>query len=101
MMSQSCGSRNPAHSGVAFSTRIPPNTMVPDQFNWCSNQPNNPRAPCIWTGTNMFVSARSYHPGGVNLGLGDGSVRYVSDNVDPVAFRALGSRNGNESASLP
>jgi prepilin-type processing-associated H-X9-DG protein len=86
---------NPAHGGVLFSTRIPPNTLVPDQFNWCSANPV-PRAPCIWTGTNMFVSPRSYHPGGVNLGLVDGSVRFVSDNIDPVTFRALGSRNGRE-----
>ncbi len=27
-------------------------------------------------------AARSYHPGGVNVGLGDGSVRFVSETVD-------------------
>jgi prepilin-type N-terminal cleavage/methylation domain-containing protein/prepilin-type processing-associated H-X9-DG protein len=86
---------NPAHGGVLFSTRIPPNTLVPDQFDWCSSQPV-PRAPCIWTGVNMFLSARSYHTGGVNLGLADGSVRFISDSVDPVAYKALGSRNGGE-----
>lgn len=86
---------NPSHGGVLFSTRIPPNTLVPDQLNWCSTRPV-PRAPCIWTGTNMFVSPRSYHPGGVNLGLADGSVQFLGDSVDPVVFRALGSRNGGE-----
>lgn len=86
---------NPAHGGVLFSTRIPPNTLVPDQFNWCSTNPV-PRAPCIWTGTNMFLSPRSYHLGGVNLGLADGSIRFVSDNVNPGTFQALGSRNGGE-----
>jgi len=44
----------------------------------------------------MFVSVRSYHPGGVNLGLADGSVRFVSENMDPVVFQALGSRDGCE-----
>jgi prepilin-type N-terminal cleavage/methylation domain-containing protein/prepilin-type processing-associated H-X9-DG protein len=86
---------NPAHGGVLFSTRIPPNTLVPDQLNWCSSFPV-PRAPCIWTGVNMFVSARSYHAGGVNLGLADGSVRYISDSINPVTYKALGSRNGGE-----
>ncbi len=89
---------NPAHGGVLFSTRIPPNTMVPDQFNWCSSSPV-PRAPCIWTGTNMFVSPRSYHPGLVNLGMADGSVRTISNNVNAAAFRDIGSRNGGESVN--
>ncbi len=32
----------------------------------------------------MTVTARSYHPGGVNLGLGDGSVHFVAEtsNID-------------------
>jgi hypothetical protein len=86
---------NPAHGGVLFSTRLTPNNLVPDQFNWCSSRPV-PRAPCIWTGTNMFVSARSWHPGGVNVCMADHSVRFVNDSIDPVLYRALGSRNGNE-----
>jgi prepilin-type N-terminal cleavage/methylation domain-containing protein/prepilin-type processing-associated H-X9-DG protein len=86
---------NPAHCGTLFSTRIPPNTLVPDQFDWCSSRPN-PRAPCIWTGTNIFISPRSYHPGGVNLGMADGSVRFVADAVDPATFKDLGSRAGGE-----
>ncbi|MGE3803094.1 MAG: DUF1559 domain-containing protein [Gemmataceae bacterium] len=87
---------NPSHTGgVAFSTRLPPNTPVPDQFNWCSSKPVKD-APCTWTGTNMFVLARSYHPGGVNLALADGAVRFVGNNVNPAAFRAYGSRNGDE-----
>jgi len=86
---------NPAHGGVLFSTRIPPNTMVPDRFNWCSSRPV-PRAPCIWTGSNMFLSPRSYHPGGVNLGMADGSVHFLSDSVDPDAFKATGSRDVGE-----
>jgi prepilin-type processing-associated H-X9-DG protein len=40
--------------------------------------------------------ARSRHPGGVNVALADGSVRFVSQTVDLEAWRALGSRNGNE-----
>ena len=86
---------NPAHSGVAFSTRIPPNTMVPDRINWCADHPV-PQAPCVWAGDNMFVSPRSYHQGGVNLGMADGSVGFVSDLIDARIFRAYGSRNGGD-----
>lgn len=86
---------NPAHGGVFFSTRVPPNTLVPDRFNWCGNNPVR-RAPCVWSASNMFVSARSYHPGGVNMGMADGSVRFVNDGVDALAYQATGSRNGDE-----
>ena len=85
---------NPAHSGVAFSTRQPPNTKVPDQFNWCISVKE---APCVYTATNMFVLARSYHPNGANVAFADGSVSYASNNIDPNIFRAYGSRNGGES----
>ena len=86
---------NPAHSGVCFSTRIPPNTMVPDRFNWCHPTPVE-RAPCVNTRSNMFLSARSYHPGGVSLGFADGAVRFVINEVEADLFRALGSRRGGE-----
>jgi prepilin-type N-terminal cleavage/methylation domain-containing protein/prepilin-type processing-associated H-X9-DG protein len=92
---------NPSHGGVVFTTLNPPNTSVPDIFDWCSAKPV-PQAPCISgnfdNGNNMAVSARSYHTGGVNLALADGSVRFVSNGVDPQTWRALGSRNGGEPA---
>jgi prepilin-type N-terminal cleavage/methylation domain-containing protein/prepilin-type processing-associated H-X9-DG protein len=86
---------NPAHSGVAFSTRLPPNTRVPDVFDWCSNNPP-PEAPCTWSGQYIFVLARSWHLGGVNLAMADGSVRFVPNGINPVVYKALGSRDGGE-----
>jgi prepilin-type N-terminal cleavage/methylation domain-containing protein/prepilin-type processing-associated H-X9-DG protein len=38
----------------------------------------------------------SRHTGGVNVLLGDGSVRFVRDAVELATWRALGSRNGGE-----
>jgi prepilin-type N-terminal cleavage/methylation domain-containing protein/prepilin-type processing-associated H-X9-DG protein len=38
----------------------------------------------------------SYHPGGVNLLLCDGSVRYIKDGVALNVWRALSTRNGGE-----
>lgn len=43
-----------------------------------------------------IVPASSEHPSLVNVLFGDGSARSVSDHVDLVAWRAIGTRNGNE-----
>jgi prepilin-type N-terminal cleavage/methylation domain-containing protein/prepilin-type processing-associated H-X9-DG protein len=41
-------------------------------------------------------SARSRHPGGVNVFLVDGSQRFVTDDIAQTAWRALGSMNGGD-----
>jgi prepilin-type N-terminal cleavage/methylation domain-containing protein/prepilin-type processing-associated H-X9-DG protein len=38
----------------------------------------------------------SFHPGGVNLALADGSVRFIKDSVNQTNWWALGTRNGGE-----
>jgi len=38
----------------------------------------------------------SYHPGGCNVALADASVRFVSETVDQVPWRAVGTREGKE-----
>ena len=42
------------------------------------------------------LTADSYHPGGVNILLGDGSVRFIKDSVSGVAWRALSTIAGGE-----
>ena len=42
------------------------------------------------------MAARSYHPAGINIVLGDGSVRFANNSVADVVWRALGSRNGGD-----
>ena len=44
----------------------------------------------------MIVPASSEHPGLVNVLMGDGSARPVSDHVDLGVWKAIGTRNGNE-----
>lgn len=41
-------------------------------------------------------AARSRHPGGVNVLVSDGSVNFISENIDLLTWRALGTRNGSE-----
>jgi prepilin-type N-terminal cleavage/methylation domain-containing protein/prepilin-type processing-associated H-X9-DG protein len=42
------------------------------------------------------VAARSFHTGGVNLCLADGSVRFVRDSISLDTWRAVGTRAGGE-----
>jgi hypothetical protein len=61
--------------------------------------PNARFRDCI-RGTGLdrgHMAARSFHSSGVNAVLGDGSVRYVSNNVNDLVWRAVGSKAGGES----
>ncbi|WP_437231195.1 H-X9-DG-CTERM domain-containing protein [Planctomicrobium sp. SH661] len=42
------------------------------------------------------MAARSLHTGGVHSLLGDGSVRFVSNNIHLDTWRGLSSMNGGE-----
>ena len=41
----------------------------------------------------------SFHKGGVNFACGDGSVKFLPNDIDTKLFLALGSRNGDETVS--
>jgi prepilin-type N-terminal cleavage/methylation domain-containing protein len=93
---------NPAHGGVLFTTLEPPNSPLPDRFNWCRQVPPAPDyAPCSYQGTLMYLAARSFHAGVVNVCRADASVAAISNSVDMLAFKALGSRHAGEVATLP
>lgn len=70
-----------------FNTLLPPNKACyrPNNGEW-------------WQ---LVTPASSYHTGGVNVCMGDGSVRFITDSVDPDVWLAAGSRNGGEVANLP
>jgi prepilin-type N-terminal cleavage/methylation domain-containing protein len=42
------------------------------------------------------VAARSYHEGGVNVCCADGSVHFISNNVNLATWQALGTRSAND-----
>ena len=46
--------------------------------------------------TYAAITARSYHSGGVNTLLGDGSVRFVRSSINAATWRGLGTPNGGE-----
>jgi hypothetical protein len=43
----------------------------------------------------------SFHPGGAQFALGDGSVRFISETIDLTMLRALGSIDGEETVQVP
>jgi prepilin-type N-terminal cleavage/methylation domain-containing protein/prepilin-type processing-associated H-X9-DG protein len=43
-----------------------------------------------------YVQAMSNHSGGVNVGLADGSVRFIKDSINVTTWWALGTKAGNE-----
>jgi prepilin-type processing-associated H-X9-DG protein len=43
----------------------------------------------------------SFHPGGCNFVMGDGSVHFVSEEIDLPIYKQLGTVAGGEPASLP
>lgn len=91
------------HGSYAFSAAEPPNTPVADRVYTCkaATMTGAPKsAPCESGNTlgltGRYNFARSYHTGGVTAVLADGSVRFVSDNVDRQTWMKLGKRNDGQ-----
>ena len=84
-------------SSHQISTFLTPNSPAPD-YGTCWAFPNL-KAPCnrdTNSGNNSYIATRSFHPGGVNLLLGDGSVRFIKDSINPANWNALSSKSGGE-----
>ena len=84
--------------GNIFSTQNGPNSATPDGVWGCRNFPAE-GMPCVQVGSPyvaMHAAARGYHTGGVIASMGDGSVRFVSDNIALLVWQAMGTRGGGE-----
>ncbi|MSR32157.1 MAG: DUF1559 domain-containing protein [Gemmataceae bacterium] len=84
---------------AGFTTQSLPNTTTPDRIytaGYCQNQTPNPPCAVSTTAAPTNFFARSRHSGGVIVSMCDGSVRLISDSVDIVTWRALGSARGGE-----
>ena len=67
------------------------------------NAPNTPRCTYsnsednqYWCGTMCSAAPTSNHSGGVNVGMTDGSVRFIKDSISLPTWWALGTRNLGE-----
>jgi len=65
------------------------------------NSRQNPWGACASANLvdSVFTKASSNHPGGVNVLLTDGSVRFVKDSISLTTWQALGSMAGGEVVS--
>lgn len=82
------------HGAFGFSAAETPNTSVPDRVYSCkeTSMPGAPsNAPCEdrSAGAGRYNFARSYHIGGVQAALADGSVIFVSENIDRQTWMRL------------
>ena len=81
------------YTQTCFNTVAPPNWKYPT---------------CIATGPPGYSSdrdgiypSRSYHPGGSQHALGDGSVRFIGETIQLDLYQALGTKSGGEPVSPP
>jgi type II secretory pathway pseudopilin PulG len=79
------------YSSTMYNHVAPPNWKAID----CGTRSAIADAP----GEHAIITARSKHTGGVNASRGDGSVRFVSDGIDVLIWRALGTRDLGEVVS--
>ncbi len=73
------------------------NTGVPPKQGMAQRDIGDAAGGTVPQGNDLTVGGfTSEHPGGCNFLFGDGSVHSLSYNVDPTAFRHLGSRADGE-----
>jgi prepilin-type processing-associated H-X9-DG protein len=70
----------------AYTHTMLPNSTIGDCGNSVGGSSSNA----------SHVAARSYHSGGVNVCLCDGSVRFVANGISFATWQALGTRAGGE-----
>jgi prepilin-type N-terminal cleavage/methylation domain-containing protein len=95
-------------AGSYIFTEVGPNSKAPDRCYplgdpnncsgcWCENVPaqNLPTANGNGSTTDTAAS-RSRHTGGVHVLLGDGAIRFVSENINLTTWRGLATITGSE-----
>lgn len=92
------------HTG--FTATMTPNTFVPytmdgeevdaDYNSWQEGKNGSAGSP-----TYAMITSRSFHPGQVQVGLLDGSVQSIADEIDLEVWRAMATRDGGEIVGQP
>jgi prepilin-type N-terminal cleavage/methylation domain-containing protein len=87
------------HGSYGFSSFEVPNTAVADRVYSCKST-TWPKAPCE-NGNSGGLSgrwnfARSMHPGGVGALMGDGSTRFVNNDIDRATWQKMGTRGDGQ-----
>ena len=88
----------------AYNHYMPPNSTACAAANDFNVNPLGGGSinTATYGGWGTFMDAlppSSNHPGGVNIGFADGSVRWIKDAITPNTWWSLGTRNGQEALS--
>jgi prepilin-type N-terminal cleavage/methylation domain-containing protein len=87
------------HGSYGFSAFEPPNTLVADRVYSCKTT-TWPKAPCENGNAGGLAGrwnfARSMHPGGVGVVMGDGGTRFVTDSIDRSTWQRMGTRSDGQ-----
>jgi prepilin-type N-terminal cleavage/methylation domain-containing protein/prepilin-type processing-associated H-X9-DG protein len=94
------GVYNDDYNCAMFMAYTTPNSTIPDQVppagaNIYCVYPYLTNPPCILASP-AFNAARSFHPGGVNALLADGSVKFYKSSINQNIWRALSTSQGGE-----
>jgi len=86
---------------VGFTTAWPPNKVIQGGVNgeYADVDISSKREKTAVSDTLprfAAITSRSYHPGGVNALMGDGSVKFVKSTIDGQTWRALGTVGSGE-----
>ncbi|GAC1471444.1 MAG: DUF1559 domain-containing protein [Isosphaeraceae bacterium] len=60
---------------------------------------NATQALHCWRNQTVNYGFKSYHAGGANFGMGDGSVKFIKQSINPRTYNALGTRSRGEVVS--
>jgi prepilin-type processing-associated H-X9-DG protein len=89
-----CGGRNWVRGDYATSRYnhiMPPNTK-----NCAQNKSGSSMTATQVNEDGGAHTASSWHNGGVNVAMVDGSVHFVAESIDRLVWNAVGTRNGND-----
>lgn len=92
--------------GGSVFTALSPNSSTKDIFYpswWCIDRSER-NLPCTIgnsTGTDHTAGARSLHPGGAIVAMGDGSVQFVDDSIALSIWQAMATIAGGEVVEIP
>lgn len=87
---------NGEYRTTLFNTHYTPNSKTPD----CMGYSTEMTLEKMFTGFG-WRTARSKHPQGVNVTMGDGSGRFVSDTIDLAVWRGMSTIQGEEVIPSP